>query len=191
MNPITSQTSSPNMMNTWSGRRFDPLHMQPSDVSLEDIAHALSLLCRGGGHLDRFYPVGQHCINCAREARARGWSNRLVLACLLHDASEAYISDIIRPVKIHLDNYREIEDAIMAVILEAFGLQDLTPEENATWKRIDDDMLQNELREMIVSTHDLPPVPLAFVPDFSEHPHTETEIAFLEEANHLLHLLRK
>ena len=97
---------SPNVMNTWTGRQFDPLHMQPSDVSLEDIAHALSLLCRGGGHLDRFYSVGQHCINCAGEARARGWSDRLVLACLLHDASEAYISDIIRPVKIHLDNYR-------------------------------------------------------------------------------------
>ena len=63
---------SPNVMNTWTGRQFDPLHMQPSDVSLEDIAHALSLLCRGGGHLDRFYSVGQHCINCAGEARARG-----------------------------------------------------------------------------------------------------------------------
>ena len=158
---------SPNVMNTWTGRQFDPLHMQPSDVSLEDIAHALSLLCRGGGHLDRFYSVGQHCINCAGEARARGWSDRLVLACLLHDASEAYISDIIRPVKIHLDNYREIEDRIMAVILEAFGLHDLTPEENASWKQIDDDMLRGE------------------------HPHWETEEAFLKEANDLLKLLRK
>ena len=147
---------SPNVMNTWTGRQFDPLHMQPSDVSLEDIAHALSLLCRGGGHLDRFYSVGQHCINCAGEARARGWSDRLVLACLLHDASEAYISDIIRPVKIHLDN-----------------------------------MLRGELREMIVSTRALPPIPLASVPDFAEHPHWETEEAFLKEANDLLKLLRK
>ena len=182
---------SPNVMNTWTGRQFDPLHMQPSDVSLEDIAHALSLLCRGGGHLDRFYSVGQHCINCAGEARARGWSDRLVLACLLHDASEAYISDIIRPVKIHLDNYREIEDRIMAVILEAFGLHDLTPEENASWKQIDDDMLRGELREMIVSTRELPPILLASVPDFAEHPHLETEEAFLKEANDLLKLLRK
>ena len=182
---------SPNVMNTWTGRQFDPLHMQPSDVSLEDIAHALSLLCRGGGHLDRFYSVGQHCINCAGEARARGWSDRLVLACLLHDASEAYISDIIRPVKIHLDNYREIEDRIMAVILEAFGLHDLTPEENASWKQIDDDMLRGELREMIVSTRELPPILLASVLDFAEHPHWETEEAFLKEANDLLKLLRK
>lgn len=135
--------------------------------------------------------MGQHCINCAGEARARGWSDRLVLACLLHDASEAYISDIIRPVKIHLDNYREIEDRIMAVILESFGLHDLTPEENASWKQIDDDMLRGELREMIVSTRELPPILLASVPDFAEHPHWETEEAFLKEANDLLKLLRK
>lgn len=191
MNHINSQTPSPNVMNTWSGRQFDPLHMQPTDVSLKDIAHALSLLCRGGGHLDRFYSVGQHCINCAREAHARGWSNRLVLACLLHDASEAYISDIIRPVKIHLDNYREIEDRIMSVILIAFGLHDLTPAENTAWKQIDDGMLRGELREMIVSTHDLPPIPLAAVPDFTEHPHQEIEEAFLLEAGQLLDLLRQ
>ena len=137
---------SPNVMNTWTGRQFDPLHMQPSDVSLEDIAHALSLLCRGGGHLDRFYSVGQHCINCAGEARARGWSDRL---------------------------------------------HDLTPEEKASWKQIDDDMLRGELREMIVSTRELPPILLASVPDFAEHPHWETEEAFLKEANDLLKLLRK
>ena len=51
---------SPNVMNTWTGRQFDPLHMQPSDVSLEDIAHALSLLCRGGGHAGVRGSVHQH-----------------------------------------------------------------------------------------------------------------------------------
>ena len=92
-------------MGTFSGRRFDPLMMTPEDVVLEDIAHALSLLCRGGGQLKYFYSVGQHCINCMKEAKARGWSKRMQLACLIHDASEAYISDIIRPVKVHLSNY--------------------------------------------------------------------------------------
>lgn len=182
---------SPNVMNTWTGRQFDPLHMQPSDVSLEDIAHALSLLCRGGRPSGSLLFRGTALHQLCRRSRARGWSDRLVLACLLHDASEAYISDIIRPVKIHLDNYREIEDRIMAVILEAFGLHDLTPEENASWKQIDDDMLRGELREMIVSTRELPPILLASVPDFAEHPHWETEEAFLKEANDLLKLLRK
>ena len=75
------------IMNTYTGKKFDPLQMKPEDVDLLDIAHALSLLCRGGGHIDRFYTVGQHSINCAREAQARGWERKLILACLLHDAS--------------------------------------------------------------------------------------------------------
>ena len=52
-------------------------------------------------------------------------------------------------------------------------------------------MLRGELREMIVSTHDLPPIPLAAVPDFTEHPHQEIEEAFLLEAGQLLDLLRQ
>ena len=80
-------------MGTFSGRRFDPLMMTPRTFVLEDIAHALSLLCRGGGQLKYFYSVGQHCINCMKEAKARGWSQRMQLACLIHDASEAYISE--------------------------------------------------------------------------------------------------
>lgn len=42
------------IMNTYTGKKFDPLQMKPEDVDLVDIAHALSLLCRGGGHIDRF-----------------------------------------------------------------------------------------------------------------------------------------
>ena len=94
-----------NTMTTYSGSKFDPMQMTPGDVYIEDIAHALSLLCRGGGQLTYFYSVGQHSLNCAAEAKARGWSERQQLACLLHDASEGYISDIIRPVKIYLTNY--------------------------------------------------------------------------------------
>ena len=75
-----------NTMNTFSGKVFDPMEMTTDDVELQDIAHALSMLCRGGGHLKFFYSVGQHSINCAREALARGWSRKLALACLLHDA---------------------------------------------------------------------------------------------------------
>lgn len=104
------------IMNTYTGKKFDPLQMKPEDVDLVDIAHALSLLCRGGGHIDHFYTVALHSINCANEAKARGWERKLILACLLHDASEAYIADIIRPVKPYLTNYLEIEDQIMSVI---------------------------------------------------------------------------
>ena len=67
------------VMNTYSGRKFDPMKIASEDVYLEDIAHALSLVCRGGGQIRWFYSVGQHSINCAHEALARGWSDRMAL----------------------------------------------------------------------------------------------------------------
>ena len=88
-------------MNTYTGRVFNPLEMVPDNVAIEDIAHALSMMCRGNGHLRFFYSVGLHSINCAQEAIARGYQTGTVLACLLHDATEAYIADLIRPRKIN------------------------------------------------------------------------------------------
>ena len=172
-------------MGTFSGRRFDPLMMTPEDVVLEDIAHALSLLCRGGGQLKYFYSVGQHCINCMKEAKARGWSKRMQLACLLHDASEAYISDIIRPVKVHLSNYMEIEERIMDKIWQRFGLDDLTEEENRRWKQIDDDVLKLELKVLIEGEADAVCEELYSCPDISERPWRDVETEFRDLAEKL------
>ena len=166
-------------MNTYTGRKFDPMAMTPEDVCAEDIAHALSLLCRGGGHLVHFYTVAQHSLNCAAEAAARGWSERLQLACLLHDASEAYISDIIRPVKVHLRNYIEIEREIMNRIWEHFELGDLTPEEHAKWREIDDAVLTYELANLMAGEKDCRTQELASQPDVRERPPREVEEAFL------------
>ena len=171
-----------NTMTTYSGRKFDPMQMTPEDVYLEDIAHALSLLCRGGGQLRYFYSVGQHSLNCAAEAKARGWSERQQAACLLHDASEAYISDIIRPVKIYLSNYLEIESQIMQTILKRFSLDDLTEEENRRWKQIDDEILALELRKLLCGEEDRAVPKLCSVPDLTEHMPGEIEKAFLAEA---------
>ena len=154
------------IMNTYTGKRFDPLQMKPEDVDLVDIAHALSLLCRGGGHIDR-------------------WERKLILACLLHDASEAYIADIIRPVKPYLTNYLEIEDQIMSVIWQHFQLE-LTPEEHKKWKQIDDEILDSELKEMFSGEAERIPVPLRSTPDFSERPHGEVEEEFIRIAEELL-----
>ena len=173
------------IMNTYTGKRFDPLQMKPEDVDLVDIAHALSLLCRGGGHIDRFYTVGQHSINCAREAQARGWERKLILACLLHDASEAYIADIIRPVKPYLTNYLEIESKIMGTILTHFGLDDLTEEENRRWKQIDDEILELELKTLLHGEENREVPKLFSVPDLAEHTPGEIEVRFLQEAERL------
>lgn len=78
---------------TYTGKHFKPTEPDPELFDIADIAHALSLICRGNGHVKMFWSVGEHCICCAKEAKARGLSDRMVLACLLHDASECYMSD--------------------------------------------------------------------------------------------------
>ena len=105
---------------------------------------------------------------------------------LLHDASEAYISDIIRPVKVHLSNYLVIEEQIMNTILKKFGLDDLSAEEHAMWKQIDDEMLDNELAVMLTGEENRKPVKLAATPDFAEHSYRDIEQAFYEMAQQLL-----
>ena len=69
------------LMNLFSGHRIDPLHIKEDDIYLEDIAHALSLICRGNGHIKYFYSVAQHSLNCAKEAQSRGYSKHVVLSC--------------------------------------------------------------------------------------------------------------
>ena len=150
------------------------------------IAHALSLMCRGGGHLKYFYSVAQHSLNCAAEAKARGWSERLQLACLLHDASEAYLSDIIRPVKANLTGYLEIESRIMEKILEKFNLSDLTEEERRMWKQIDDEMLYYELKNLMSGEEDLAAPELCALPDISERNWQSVETDFLRTAHTLI-----
>ena len=103
-----------------------------------------------------------------KEATARGSSKRVQLACLLHDASEAYIADIIRPVKAHLPEYYKIESKIMTCIFDKFGLDDLSEEENSRWKQLDDEILDHELRELMIGEKDRPVKSLASVPDMTE-----------------------
>ena len=88
--------------------------------------------------------MGQHSVNCAREAAARGHSRRVQLACLLHDASEAYLSDVTRPVKQELPKYLEIEGPLQDAIWRKFLGGELTEEENRQVFAIDDDMLYHE-----------------------------------------------
>ena len=129
---------------TYSGIMFDPLNPDPEKITIQDIAHALSMLCRANGHFKSFYSVGQHCINCLREAAARGYSRKVQLGCLLHDGSEAYLSDITRPVKAALPAYLQIEAPLQNVIWEKWLGSPLTEEEYNEVFSIDDAMLEHE-----------------------------------------------
>ena len=146
---------------------FDPLNPNPALIEITDIAHSLSMLCRANGHFKSFYSVGQHCINCAREAAARGYSRRVQLACLLHDASEAYLSDVTRPVKQELPRYREIEEPLQDTIWLKYLGTPLSGEENRQVFQIDDYVLWHEFVNLMgAALSDTAPV-LAAAPEYS------------------------
>lgn len=106
----------PPLITTYTGKHFDITNMDPETISIEDMAHALSLICRGNGHVKTFYSVGQHCLQCAYEAEARGLSRRLILAALLHDGTECYMSDVPRPLKDVMNGYRDTEEHLLQLI---------------------------------------------------------------------------
>ena len=129
---------------TYSGRAFDPIHPCAEEIDVRDIAHALSLLCRANGHFPTFYSIAQHSLHCAEEAAARGYSVRIRLACLLHDASEAYLSDLTRPVKQTFTQYREIEARLQNMIYGVWLKEPLSDEELDCVSKVDDALLYHE-----------------------------------------------
>ena len=119
-------------------------------LRLEDIAHSLSLICRANGHMTHFYSVGQHSIACAKEALAREFSPRVALGCLLHDASEAYLSDVTRPIKHEMTRYLEVEKRLQEMIWEYFIPGEmLSDEEQKQIFEIDDEMLVWEFSRLM------------------------------------------
>lgn len=152
---------------TCSHKMFDPLNPNPELIDISDIAHALSMLCRANGHFQTFYSVGQHCINCAREAKARGYSKLVQLACLLHDASEAYLSDVTRPVKAELPRYLEIEEPLQNCIWAKYLQRPLSPEEYDRVFEIDDAILAHEFIALMGAAIFDPTPPLCSTPEFA------------------------
>ncbi len=113
-------------LHTFTGKKFYPLDPKAEDISIVDIAHGLSNVCRYGGQCKEFYSVAQHSVLCAWEAshENKKWA-------LLHDASEAYIGDIVHPLKVteQYEAYRAAEEILMAAVCERFGLPVEMPEE--------------------------------------------------------------
>ena len=165
---------------TYTGIRMIPSEPRAEDFRIEDIAHALSLICRGNGHVKTFWSVGQHCIACAKEAAAQKQSGRIVLACLLHDAGECYLSDVPRPFKQKLPGYRETENRLLSVIYEKFLGSDLTEEENRTIRTIDDALLVYDLENLLgeYRTGTMPEIHIDL--SYEVRPFEEVEKEYLE-----------
>jgi hypothetical protein len=106
------------IIRTYKGHYINVLDPDPDHIDIEDIAHALSHQPRFTGHTIEFFSVAHHCINCALSV-----PEEYRLEALMHDASEAYMSDISSPLKAHLSNYKEIEHNLMLVVAKKFKFQ--------------------------------------------------------------------
>jgi len=144
----TENLYTPNCIRTYTGIYINVFEPTIDMINIEDIAHALSHQCRFGGHLPQFYSVAQHSYLCAGLA-----SNEDKLQALLHDASEAYLMDIPRPIKQGLTNYKEIEDRLMHLIAGKFGFD--YPLSHPV-KEIDEYMLQWEWNSLMLNQNTYP-----------------------------------
>jgi hypothetical protein len=109
-------------MLTYTKAWVDPVELQARDVDLIDIAHSLALQCRYGGHVPEFYSVAEHSVRLARLLES--YPADVQLWGLLHDGAEAYLSDVVAPLK-HLEYfqaYRTLEQKIEEVIKIHFNL---------------------------------------------------------------------
>jgi len=133
-------------MQTYSGRRVDLPAPDPSTIEITDIAWGLAHQCRYAGHTVRHYSVAQHSILVSRLLGRQRHSVAIRLAGLLHDASEAYTTDLPRPMKTLLPGFVEIEDQVQAAIERRFlGLLPLADDERALIKAADNDLLKAEI----------------------------------------------
>lgn len=106
---------------TYTGRSFHPLEPDVEKLSVIDIAHALANQCRYSGHVAWFYSTAQHCVLLAQYVLDNGGSALEAMQILMHDAAEAYLVDIPRPVKQFMPEYRKWDHAINVSIREWLG----------------------------------------------------------------------
>lgn len=118
--PVYNSRPVGDWMQTYTGEAVYPLSLRPQDVDIRDIAHSLSMQCRYAGHSQRFYSVAEHSVHVARFCRQYG--PEAALEGLLHDATEAYIVDVPRPIKPFLTGYKEAERRVSHAIAERFDL---------------------------------------------------------------------
>lgn len=110
-------------MQTHSGRAYYPHDPRPEDIYIDDLAHHLSMLCRFTGAVSRFYSVAEHCVHVSKLV-----PQEHALVGLLHDATEAYLNDLNRPLKVGLPGYKRIEEINWLAMCEKFDLPLEMPE---------------------------------------------------------------
>lgn len=128
---------------TYTGKQFYPLSPRVEDIDVRDISHALAMQCRFNGHCRTFYSVAEHSVRVSHVVPAEH-----ALWGLLHDAAEAYLTDLPKPVKQQTPLFIELEDKLLRVILEHSGLTWPMPAEVAA---ADEALLATEARDLMAA----------------------------------------
>lgn len=140
-NRAEGETRVGNWMQTYTGVQFWPMDPRPEEIVIDDIAHALSNCCRYAGHCREFYSVAEHSVLVSEVVPPEH-----AFQALLHDATEAYLVDVPRPLKRYLTNYHEIEDTLWKAIAKRFGI----PEElHPSIKEADNAVLLAEAEQIM------------------------------------------
>lgn len=171
-------------MPTASGLKFKFDRLHENFMSIKDIAHSLAFQCRYNGHTRVFYSVAEHCVRVADYLMDQTGVREFAYAGLLHDAAEAYVGDIISPIKRRYFD-RTIEDQIELVLAIQFNVPFKLLQSDLI-KRADLTLLTTEMRDLF--TFDVsaeleemckqhPPIPSTIVPMTCE----EARLAFLNK----------
>lgn len=124
---MTTKLHTVGQIETATGLKVNPLNMRANDLCITDIAHALARICRFGGHTSGFISVARHSLEVlewAKKSIGLDKAPQLARTLLLHDASEAYLGDVPRPLKQHpaFAFYREAEARLEGLIAKKFDL---------------------------------------------------------------------
>lgn len=156
--------------------RFDEFN--PENILIEDIAHALSHLCRYGGHSEPFYSVAQHSIAASYLVKPEN-----ALCALLHDATEAYMVDLPRPVKMKYPQYSIDENILYKVIAKKFNLPLEIPKEV---KAADDDMIYIFEWNYFMENEPIPELEKFYKTFFLPKTYAEIKCEFLQRYENLI-----
>lgn len=131
-------------MQTHTGVSFYPLDPRAADINIEDVAHGLAMCCRYAGQCAQYYSVAEHCVMVSKHVHPT-----YAREGLLHDLSEAYLGDMIRPLKHtpEMEPFRKAEAAIEYQASVAFKLN--TSQHCASnVKSVDDRILIDEINQL-------------------------------------------